>query len=489
MIARVSRMHLLLTIIPCCLVMLASPASSAGESSTPNVVLILADDLGIGDLPVYNAESKIRTPNMNHLASEGVRFTDMHTPSSVCTPTRYALLTGRYCWRTTLKKGVLWGFSPLLIEPGRMTLASMLKAKGYHTAAMGKWHLGLGTQPKTDYSQPFNAGPLTVGFDQFLGIPASLDMEPYVWVVNDHVEAAPTENIAASKHRRQNGGGFWRAGPIAPGFKHVEVLPRLTREAGEHIAARAKEKTPFFLYLALNAPHTPWMPSPEFEGKSAVGYYGDYTEQTDASVGAVLKAIDAAGIAENTLVILTSDNGSHWPAEDIKQWNHRANWYCRGQKSDIHDGGHRVPFIVRWPGVIQPGGVCDKTATLTDVAATLAAVVGAELPDNAAEDSFSLLPLLKDPAGAPAVRDAAIHHSGDGMFAIRMGEWKLIEGLGSGGFTAPKFIKPKDGEPIGQLYNLKDDPSETANLYGEKPEIVARLLKRLNEIRDNGRSR
>jgi len=470
-------------------ILLLSLALNLAAAETPNIVVILADDLGIGDLSAYNAASKIRTPHMNKLAGEGLRFTDMHTPSSVCTPTRYGLMTGRYCWRSSLKKGVLWGFSPVLIEPNRPTLASMLKSKGYDTAGIGKWHLGLGTAPKTDYSKPFDAGPLTAGFDSYFGIPASLDMEPYVWVKNDRVENEPTETSPGSKHQRDGGDGFWRAGPSAPGFKHVDVLPRLTQAAVNFIADRtAKPAKPFFLYLPLTGPHTPWLPTPEFLGKSAVGAYGDFVEQTDATVGAILAALDTANLRENTLVILTSDNGSHWPVADIQKWDHRANANLRGQKADIHEAGHRVPFLARWPARIKPG-VTAQTACLTDLYATLATLVGTEIPASAAEDSYSLTPLFESPAPQSTQRDATIHHSGDGMFAIRMGDWKLIEGLGSGGFTAPKFIKPKAGEPVGQLYNLKDDPSEAKNLYAENPERVAELMKRLNTIRDNGRSR
>lgn len=464
-------------------------ALAAHAAETPNIVVILADDLGIGDLSVYNPNSKIRTPRMNAFAAEGLRFTDMHTPSSVCTPTRYGLMTGRYCWRTSLKKGVLNGFSPALIEQDRLTMASILKSKGYDTACIGKWHLGLGNAGKTDYSKPLNAGPTTVGFDSFFGIPASLDMEPYVWVRNDHAEAFHSDTTPGSKHQRDGGDGFWRAGPMAPGFKHVEVLSRLTQVAVEYLDKhKAPAAKPFFLYLPLTAPHTPWLPSPDYFGKSSVGAYGDFVEQTDAAIGAILNALAANGQSDITLVIITSDNGSHWPVADIKKWNHSANAGWRGQKSDIHEGGHHVPFLVRWPAKIKPG-VVNQTACLTDLFATVAAIVGAEVPADAAEDSYSLLPLFENLASAPPLRDATIHHSGDGMFAIRMGDWKLVEGLGSGGFTAPKFVKAKDGEPAGQLYNLKDDPSESKNVYSENPKIVAKLTKRLDEIRNGGRSR
>jgi arylsulfatase A-like enzyme len=427
----------------------------------PNIVVILCDDLGIGDPGCYNPESRIPTPNLDRLAAGGMRFRDMHTPSSVCTPTRYGLLTGRYCWRTSLKKGVLWGFSPALLEPGRATMASVLKARGYRTAIFGKWHLGLGSAAKTDYAQPLDPGPLSAGFDEFEGIPASLDMEPYVWVKGKGVEAQPSDNIPASKHQREGGEGFWRGGPIAPGLKHVDILPRVEKATLDFLG-RQTASTPFFLYVPLTSPHTPWLPTPDWAGKSKIGAYGDFVMQTDAVVGRVLDALP-----KNTLVIVTSDNGSHWPAEDIKKWGHRANGPWRGQKADIHEGGHRVPFLASWPGSIAPGTTSDVPACLTDLFATVAEIAG---DPATAEDSHSLLPALKGEGRTS--RTHVVHHSSNGMFAIREGSWKLIQGQGSGGFTK---VKVEPGEPPGQLYDLASDPGETKNLYAEKPEVVARL--------------
>jgi arylsulfatase A-like enzyme len=305
--------------------------------------------------------------------------------------------------------------------------------------------------------------------------------------------------VAESKHQRQGGEGFWRGGPVAPGFKHVDVLPRLEQETIAYIKERGasqkgeREKnakvTPFFLYLPLTAPHTPWLPTAEFAGKSAVGAYGDFTEQTDATIGAILAALEALGLKENTIVVLTSDNGSHWLADDIAKWNHRANHIYRGQKADIHEAGHRVPFVVRWPGKIAAGTSSNQTACLTDFFATMAEITGAALPNDAAEDSFSLLPVFKDPAAGKSARDTTVHHSGDGLFAIRVGDWKLIDGLGSGGFTAPKNVKAKAGEATGQLYNLKDDPSEQKNHFAEKSEVVESLSQKLKALKNNGRSR
>lgn len=461
------------------LVAFLSVAAHLAAAERPNIVFILADDLGYGDPRCYNAESQVPTPHMDRVAAEGLRFTDAHTPSSVCTPTRYGLLTGRYCWRSALKSGVLYGYDPLLIEPGRPTIASMLKRQGYHTACIGKWHLGLGSAKTADFSQSLKPGPVTVGFDYFFGISASLDMPPYVWLENDRVTALPSEQIAASKHRRQGGNGMWREGAIAPGFRHVDVLPELSRKAVEYISKQKREQ-PFFLYLPLTSPHTPWVPDASAQGRTSIGYYGDFVAQTDDVAGAVLAALDKAGIAENTLVVMTSDNGSHWPPSDVKQWNHKANGDWRGQKADIWEGGHRVPFIVRWPGKVLAGKSSAALICLTDVFATFAEIVGAQKPAEA-EDSVSFLPVLAGKSGR--ARESVVHHSIDGTFAIREGKWKLIPALGSHGFSVPKQVKPEVGGPEGQLYDLEADPREERNLWSERNDVVARLSSVLDGVR------
>jgi arylsulfatase A-like enzyme len=477
-------MKYLLTILCCLLLATAAQASDR----PPNVVVILADDMGYGDPGCYNKDSHIPTPNIDRLATQGMRFTDAHTPSSVCTPTRYGLLTGRYCWRTTLTRGVLQGYSPLLIEPGRITVASLLKQHGYATAGIGKWHLGLGNDKETDYARPLKPGPNAVGFDYFFGIPASLDMPPYVFVENEGVTEAPTEMIAASEMRRKGGNGFWRAGAIAPHFKHIDVLPTLTEKAVAFVGKQTKDK-PFFLYFALNAPHTPWVPTDEFRGKSKADWYGDFVAQVDASAGRVLEALDRAELADNTLVILTSDNGAHWLPEDIEKWGHRANGNLRGQKADIWEGGHRVPFLARWPGKIKPGTTSDELVCLTDLFATTAALVEHRLADDAGEDSYNLLPALLGEKRERPVREAIVHHSSDGTFAIRQGPWKLALALGSHGFSAPQNVKPEPGGPTGQLYNLADDLGETKNLWLQKPDEVTRLTALLEKYKKEGRSR
>ena len=450
----------------------------------PNVVIILADDLGFGDIERYNPASKIPTPNLNRLADEGMRMTDAHSPSAVCTPTRYGLLTGRYAWRTRLKRGVLQGYSPNLIDTTRLTLPKLFREHGYATGAVGKWHLGLGSHDSTHYDRPLHPGPNAAGFDYFYGIPSSLDFAPYVYVENTGLEALPTDTIGASRHRRRGGGGFWRAGAIAPGFRHADVLPRTIDKAVDFVQEHA-EQGPFFLYVPLSAPHTPWLPAPDFRGVSEAGYYGDFVAQVDQAVGHLLGVLDATG--RETLVIFTSDNGAHWPESDRATFGHDANGPWRGQKADIWEGGHRVPFLVHWPGRVAAGSTSDALVSLTDFMATFAALLGTVLPAEAGEDSFDFFPVI---AGeGPALRQTMVHHSLHGMFAVRDGRWKLVEDRGSGGFTAPNFLEPGPGEPAGQLYDLAADPEETQNLFDAEPAVVSRLATLLENYKNEGRTR
>ncbi len=463
--------------------------SASEQAGPPNIVLILADDMGYGDPGAYNPDSRIPTPGIDRLAREGMRFTDAHSPSAVCTPTRYGVLTGRYAWRTSLKSGVLWGYSANLIDTARVTVASLLQAEGYTTGGVGKWHLGLGTGDSTNYFADLHPNPSDHGFDYYYGIPASLDMQPYVYFENEKVIETPTAEVEASAHRRQEGGGFWRGGPVAPSFEHVDVLPEITDKSVAFIEAQAASEDPFFLYVPLSAPHTPWLPTAPFKDISGAGYYGDFAAQVDASVVEILDALDAQGLADNTIVVYTSDNGAHWYPDDIETFGHRANLMLRGQKADIWEGGHRVPFVVRWPGVVDADAVSDVLTTHTDLLATFAAVVGTTVPDGAGEDSFNMLPAWFGQASAAPIRSSAIHHSLDGMFAIRKGPWKLIEGRGSGGFTQPRRITPESGEPAGQLYNLETDPAEATNLYLEEPAVVADLQALLDQARQDGQTR
>jgi arylsulfatase A len=471
-----------------CKTLAAIPAAlhSAPASPLPNIVYVLADDLGWGDLGCYNPQSAVPTPHADRFATQGIRFTDMHSPSAVCTPTRYGILTGRYCWRSRLKNGVLWGYSPNLIEDGRLTAPAMLKSRGYYTAGIGKWHLGLGTQEKTDYDQPLRPGPTDHGFDYYFGIPASLDMDPYLYFENDRAVEKPTAHTDGKNSPR---GVFWRGGGIAPHFQIEEVLPTLTDRATKLIRERAaKPSQPFFLYLALTAPHTPWVPGPKFQGRSKAGIYGDFVAQVDDTLGQVLRALEENNLTQNTLVIFTSDNGADWKPEDKARYAHRANANWRGEKADIWDAGHRIPFLARWPGKIEPGSVSDELGCLTDFMGTAAEITGVELPNNAAEDSYNLLPALLGKKGKP-IREAIVHHSSLGMFSIRQGDWKLELGLGSGGFSAPTELKPTPGGPKGQLYHIGKDPAEADNVWLQHPEIVSRLTALLEKYQRQGFSR
>lgn len=457
----------------------------------PNIVYILADDWGYGDVSCLNADSKIPTPHTDRLARQGMTFRDAHSNSAVCTPTRYGILTGRYCWRSRLKKGVLFGYSEPLIEEGRMTVASLLRDQGYTTACMGKWHLGLGwplkdgatevTKETVDFAKPLTGGPHTVGFDQSFVIPASLDMEPYCYIEDGNVVELPSEAIGDSPRP-----AFWRGGACAPGFSHETCLLELTIRAESFIHAQAKSDKPFFLYFPTPSPHTPHFSRDRFQGRSKAGEYGDYVTEHDWSVGRIMRALERNGLAENTLVIVTSDNGCHASAIGLKEkYDHLGNYIFRGQKSDAWDGGHHIPFFARWPGVIEAGSTCDQTICLTDLMATVAGITGVDLPSDAGEDSCDLLPYLK--GETKTLREATIHHSINGDFAIRKDRWKLVACRGSGGWSLKEADVPEDAPPM-QLYDMVADPEEQHNLYGEKPGVVAELMGVLNRYREADRS-
>lgn len=477
--------------------------ASVAPTPAPNIVFILADDLGIGDVSCFNPDSAWRTPAMDRLAREGVTFTDAHSASSLCTPSRYALLTGRYAWRGRLKKGVLQGYSPPLIEPGRVTVADFLRQQGYATAMFGKWHLGLewartGPKPENvDFARPVSGGPTAHGFDRFLGISASLDMPPYVWIKDDRVVTVPTGTIGDSPAPK-----LWRAGPVSADFRMEEVESRLTEQAIAYLQDRAatREKRPFFLYLALAAPHTPILPTRGFAGKTGKTSYGDFVTQVDDDIGRILAALEAGGLAKNTLVIVTSDNGFA-PAASVPEHarvNHDPSGGWRGYKSDLFEGGHRVPFIARWPGVTQPGTRCADLVGQLDLFATCAEILGKPLPDDAAEDSFSLLPSLRGGGAEASRRGVIVNHSADGEFALRDGPWKLLLCPGSGGWSPPtaapsQWLKTEATDlatlPPMQLYDLTTDPAEKNNVAAAHPEIVERLGRLARRIVTDGRSR
>jgi len=468
----------------------------------PNIVLILADDMGFGDVAHLNPESVIRTPNLNRLAKEGMAFLDAHSPSGVCTPTRYGVLTGRYCWRSSLKRGVLGGYSRPLLEKSRPTIATLLRRQGYQTGAIGKWHLGMqlpvlvadavrtewAGDPGIDFKGVITDSPIHHGFDQYFGVSASLDMAPYVYVRNDRFTKVPTIQQEAVTFPH-----FIRQGPRSDDFVIDEVLDRLTQEGNRFIREASKKETPFFLYLPLTGPHKPTQPHERFRGKTPLGEYGDFVAQVDWTVGSILETLDRLEIANETLVVFTSDNGSYMHRYDdlakkdhvddetiqgFRRDRHRANGRFRGTKADIWEAGHHVPFFVRWPGRVAPGSSSKTTISLTDLYATFSEITGTVPVDGAAEDSFSLVKILD---GRDAKRGApVIHHSSAGMFAIREGKWKLVLGNGSGGRQAPKG---KPFERPYQLFDLDADIEETIDLAASEPGIVRRLSERLEAIR------
>ena len=507
--------HLLLLLF-----FIAAVAAPLQAEKRPNIVYILADDLGYGDVGCYNSESRIPTPAIDRIAAEGMRFTDAHTPSAVCTPTRYGILTGRYAWRTRMKFRVLDGFDPALIDRSQLTVPSLLKQHGYHTACVGKWHLGMQWTDKdgqpvpylpvetkgrprpgdnVDYSKPVTDGPTDRGFDRFFGISASLNMSPFCYIR----DTRPVRMPVLTQPRIQTDFVSIDLGVRSPDFTIHGVLPRLCGEAVgfiEQHTARAPDQ-PFFLYMPLTSPHLPLAPNTEYIGSSKAGVYGDFVVETDAAVGAILEVLDRLELTENTLVVFTSDNGGlyhYWEPEEaddrqfhrgskrgryVEQFGHQGNAHLRGTKADIWEGGHRVPFVVRWPGRTPAGTVNSHLMELTDLLATCAAIVEAELPNGMGPDSRNALPALLDPDAEVDGREFAIHHSLWGMFGIRKGPWKMIPRRGSGGFTFPREIDvAKEGGPPGQLYHLEDDPSETRNVWKEHPDIVQELGELLKQV-------
>ncbi|MEX0988211.1 MAG: arylsulfatase [Bacteroidales bacterium] len=468
------------------------------QSDKPNVIYILADDMGYGDVTCYNENSKISTPYIDKLASEGIRFTDAHTSSSVCTPTRYGIVTGRYSWRSTLKKGVLSGYSKAMIEPERLTVGKLMQENNYHTGFVGKWHLGWdwvvtgpegwqstplgpGIDPEVNFSKPVKNGPLDRGFSYSYAISGSLDMPPYVYVENGKATTVPTDTTVSVDEK-----GYWRKGLTGSDFSHADVLPHLTRKSIQYINEWANSKSPFFLYFAMPAPHTPILPTSEFLGKSNTNFYGDFVSQVDHVVGQIIAAIEENGIKENTIVIFNSDNGCSPKAnfDELEKVGHHPSYIFRGKKADIFEGGHRVPFIVSWPAKIKSGVTASELISTTDLMATLADILNYELPDSAAGDSYSYLPVLTGEKSNGQLREAMVQHSSNGRFAIRQGKWKLIVWPGSGGYGDKNF---KDISAF-QLYNMKDDPGEDNNVFAENPAIAENLKALLVSYIEFGRS-
>ena len=480
-----------------------------GEDRKPNIVFILADDLGYGDLGCYNKDSKIPTPYLDKLASESMRFTDAHAPTSVCSPTRYAILTGRYSWRSRLQRGVIGIMGKSLIDANRLTVGSMLQKNGYTTACIGKWHLGWHWPTKdglaakigadrmsnVDFSKPIAEGPTARGFDFYFGVDVP-NYPPYCYIENDRTVGIPDQQDTG------RASGFNIPGPMLKDWKLVNILPELSRRSVKYVEETAKTGKPFFLYFTLTSPHFPVVPSDEFKGKSKVGDYGDYVMQTDWTVGQLLESLQRAGVADNTLVIFTSDNGPEVSGEvnpgvydRAQQYKHYSMGPLRGAKRDTWEGGHRVTFIVRWPGKVKPATVNAEPICHVDFMATVAAIGNIKLPDDAGVDSHNLLPLfLGEKLSGPA-HEAIVHHSASGKFAIRKGDWVLIDspsGDDNSKNGEPEWLKTERGytksTTPGELFNVKDDIPEKTNQFAQHPEIVKSLKELLEQYKQNGRS-
>ena len=494
------------------LLMLAPHAAISAEAPKPlrpNIVIILADDLGWGDLGCYGA-TKVQTPHCDRLAKEGMRFTDAHSPCSVCTPSRYNLLTGRYAWRTWVKTGCVWADDPLFIDESRTTLPSLLRSAGYVTACVGKWHLGFGKPGMAgwdsvvgpDYNRDLKPGPLEVGFDYFFGVP-HVGQIPHFFVENHRVvnldasdpvrilpDPNPIWNLDYLHRPRTENPNLGVSGGRQTTYLHEELATKLTEKAVAWIAQQQKER-PFFLHFCARNVHAPIAPAPRFRNTSQCGSYGDFIHEFDWSVSEILRALDEHGFTSNTMVILSSDNGAvnqgYQPGPKAEYQGHLANGLLRGQKTEIYEGGHRVPFLVRWPGFVAPASHCDQLIANTDLLATTAELVGQRLADDAGEDSFSFLPALLHQRPTQPLRGTIVHDSWKGQYAIREGNWKLLLCQGGGGLGWK--AETDATQPSGQLFNLAEDLGENRNLYKEHPEIVKRLTTLFEKIRHENRSR
>lgn len=479
---------------------------------TPNIIYILADDMGYGDLGRNNPDSRIPTPNLNRLADQGMRFTNAHAPSSVCTPSRYAIMTGRYCWRSRLKTGIVWQWDAPLLESERPTVANILRDNGYRTACIGKWHLGWdwpltdgskandhvefgvlnhkytlqneADRQKTgkarcqlgaliDYSQPLRGGPIDHGFDSYFGDDVP-NFPPYTWFENDRIVRVPTV--------RKPDDMFGAPGDMVPNWNLESVMPELTRRAVNYVEQASDD--PYFLYFPLTAPHEPIVPLNRFRGMSQAGDYGDYVCEIDWCVGQIMEALDRTAQTDNTLLIFTSDNGPERFAYDrICKHQHYSMGDLRGLKRDAWEGGHRVPFVARWPGITGTGTTCEHLTTLGDLMATAADISGISVPKNAAEDSVSIAPLLH---GGGPVRSCAVHHSMKGRFALRQDNWVFIDAPTGGDNEEPDWFRTERSyEPHdypGELYNLHEDLGQRINRYGEEPERVAQMTTLLRRV-------
>jgi len=469
-------------------------AAGAFAAERPNIVLIFADDMGIDSVSAFNDELGFETPHLDRLAAQGMSFMDAHTTSAVCSPSRYGLLTGRYNWRSRLKRGIVGKWERPLIEEHRLTLPAMLKQNGYDAGMIGKWHLGhhwpkqgggtTANLDEIDFAGRITGGPNSIGFDSWFGddIP---NWPPYAWRENETL-LGPITTTAS-----ELGLKGVTDGPAVADWNLEAVLPEYAKRCSEYLLERKGNGDPFFLYFSMPSPHTPIVPNAEWKGKSGISDYADFVLETDWAIGEVLRSLDASGHADNTLVLFTTDNGTSTAAGfkelESKGVNLRANW--RGNKADAFEGGHRVPFIVRWPGKVQAGTRSDELISVADIMATCAEVIGHDLPDEAAEDSVSFLPVLHGETLEAPLHEAVVCHSISGHFALRSGKWKILYCQGSGGWSAPKeVVAAKQDLPEIQLYDLETDPKETTNVYQQHPEVVSDLTAILRRYVETGRS-
>lgn len=486
------RFFLILAVLP-----FAYTAPSAEPPGKPNIVVILSDDYGWGSVGCYGAKG-VKTPSLDRLAKEGRRFTHAYAPGSVCSPTRYGLMTGRYYWRTPVKDGkVLPANAPLHIETNRVTLASVCQSAGYRTAAFGKWHLGLTTARVTDWSGPLVPGPLKIGFDHYFGMAANIGSGPHSFIIDEEVSGRiPGEAIVVHGGSRE---GDSTTG-IQKAWQPDRVVETLTGKVCEWIEAdRGK---PFFVYYAPNAVHEPIVPNPRFTG-SPSGKYGDFISELDWSVGQVLATLDKLKLADNTLVIFTSDNGGvvnpgNASASAAIKAGLKINGDLKGGKHSEWEGGFREPFLVRWPGNVPANTVSEQVICLTDLVATFASLLNTPLPKGNAEDSFDVMRAFTEAKPGEPVRDHVILQSAGAVYDLRLGDWKLIERANAPAFESVRTKKKteqatkkkqKAGPQHDELYNLKQDPAETKNVLADNVELAAKMMKLLNQARDQGFTR
>ncbi len=506
---RLCCLTLALVLSPLAILQSAESSDSSRKPGLPNIVILYADDMGFGDLGVQNLSSKIPTPHLDGLAAQGTRFTDAHSSSGVCTPSRYALLHGRYHWRKF--HSIVNSFDQPILDAQRTTLPELLKTKGYKTACIGKWHLGWdwnaiknpgavptqkGAKRESEFApnafawnKPIPGGPLSHGFDYYFGDDVP-NFPPYAWFENDRVITEPTVPLKTPK---QTAEGAWEArpGPAVKDWDFWAVMPKLTEKTMEWIGQQ-KQDEPFFLYFPFTSPHAPIVPTEKFVGKSKAGGFGDFVTQTDDTVGRVLQALKAGGFEENTLVIFSADNGpEHYAYDRTRNFDHRSMGPLRGLKRDIWEGGHRVPFIIRWPGMVSPGKVNDGLLSQIDVFATIAAIVEADIPEDSGADSFNQLPFIT--GDSDSARDTLVHNTNANAYALRHGDWVLIAAKTGGVSKVPEWFDQANGYSTntlpGELYNLRDDLSQHHNRYAEQPEKVQELSTRLEQIRARGQVR